>query len=48
MYIKQKEEEAGTDSGKLSHEARKSKLFSTNPQFQNMGQVHKYIHKPVC
>lgn len=44
----QKEEEAGIDQGELSHEIHKSKLFSTNPHFQKMGQVYKYIHKPVC
>lgn len=41
----QREEEAGTDPGNLSYEVSKSKLFSTNPHLQKMGQIHKYIHK---
>lgn len=46
--LTQKEEEVGTNPGKLSHEVHKSKLFSTNPHFQKTSQVYKYNHKPVC
>lgn len=38
----------GPDPQNLSYEVSKSELFSTNPRFHKMGQVHKYIHKTVC